>query len=56
MLPLDARANGYVRGEGGGVVALKLLSRAIADGDRIHCLLHGGAVGSDGAGGRPPHP
>ncbi|MFE5592472.1 SDR family NAD(P)-dependent oxidoreductase [Streptomyces sp. NPDC056549] len=53
---LDARANGYVRGEGGGVVALKLLSRAIADGDRIHCLLHGGAVGSDGASDTLPTP
>uniref|UniRef100_UPI00131E1984 type I polyketide synthase n=1 Tax=Streptomyces globisporus TaxID=1908 RepID=UPI00131E1984 len=53
---LDARANGYVRGEGGGVVVLKLLSRAIADGDRIHCLLHGGAVGSDGASDTLPTP
>ncbi|MFC9394678.1 type I polyketide synthase [Streptomyces sp. NPDC057027] len=53
---LDARANGYVRGEGGGVVALKLLSRALADGDRIHCLLHGGAVGSDGASATLPTP
>ncbi|MGW8768201.1 type I polyketide synthase [Streptomyces sp. NPDC055815] len=53
---LDARANGYVRGEGGGVVALKLLGRAIADGDRIHCLLHGGAVGNDGASDTLPTP
>ncbi|NGO11633.1 acyltransferase domain-containing protein, partial [Streptomyces sp. HC44] len=53
---LDARANGYVRGEGGGVVALKLLSRAIADGDRIHCLLHGGAIGNDGASDTLPTP
>ncbi|MFJ5075507.1 type I polyketide synthase [Streptomyces sp. NPDC088553] len=53
---LDARANGYVRGEGGGVVTLKLLSRALADGDRIHCVLHGGAVGSDGASDTLPTP
>uniref|UniRef100_UPI0037DA4D27 beta-ketoacyl synthase N-terminal-like domain-containing protein n=1 Tax=Streptomyces cellostaticus TaxID=67285 RepID=UPI0037DA4D27 len=53
---LDARANGYVRGEGGGVVALKLLSRAIADGDRIHCLIRGGAIGSDGASETLPTP
>ncbi|MEN8655269.1 SDR family NAD(P)-dependent oxidoreductase [Streptomyces sp. 21So2-11] len=53
---LDARANGYVRGEGGGLVALKLLSRALADGDRIHCLLHGGAIGSDGASDTLPTP
>ncbi|MEU2064903.1 SDR family NAD(P)-dependent oxidoreductase [Streptomyces sp. NPDC013455] len=53
---LDARANGYVRGEGGGVVALKLLSRALADGDRVHCLIRGGAVGSDGASETLPTP
>ncbi|MGC9382778.1 type I polyketide synthase, partial [Streptomyces sp. MH13] len=53
---LDARANGYVRGEGGGVVALKLLSRALADGDRVHCLLNGGAIGSDGASDTLPTP
>ncbi|MFI0985953.1 SDR family NAD(P)-dependent oxidoreductase [Streptomyces exfoliatus] len=53
---LDARANGYVRGEGGGVVTLKLLSRAIADGDRVLCLLRGGAIGSDGASDTLPTP
>jgi acyl transferase domain-containing protein/NADPH:quinone reductase-like Zn-dependent oxidoreductase/acyl carrier protein len=47
----DARANGYVRGEGGGVVALKPLSRAIADGDSIHSVIRGSAVNNDGAGG-----
>jgi acyl transferase domain-containing protein len=46
----DARANGYVRGEGGGVVALKLLSQAIADGDSIHCVIRGSAVNNDGGG------
>ncbi|WP_380280631.1 SDR family NAD(P)-dependent oxidoreductase [Kitasatospora purpeofusca] len=44
----DARANGYVRGEGGGAVVLKPLSRALADGDRIHCVIQGGAVNNDG--------
>ncbi|AYN42590.1 SDR family NAD(P)-dependent oxidoreductase [Streptomyces dangxiongensis] len=53
---LDARANGYVRGEGGGLVALKLLSRAMADGDRVHCLIRGGAVGNDGASETLPTP
>ncbi|MFE9994047.1 type I polyketide synthase [Streptomyces avermitilis] len=46
----DARANGYVRGEGGGVVVLKPLADAIADGDDIHCVLAGSAVNNDGGG------
>ncbi|EDM78860.1 modular polyketide synthase [Plesiocystis pacifica SIR-1] len=44
----DASANGYVRAEGGGVVILKPLSRAIADGDRIYCLIRGTATNNDG--------
>lgn len=44
----DASANGYVRGEGGGVVALKALSEAIADGDRIHAVIPGSAMTQDG--------
>lgn len=44
----DARADGYVRGEGGAVVVLKPLSRALADGDRIHSVLLGSAVNNDG--------
>ncbi|MES9542849.1 SDR family NAD(P)-dependent oxidoreductase [Actinomadura sp. NPDC000600] len=46
----DARANGYVRGEGGGVVVLKPLERAVADGDRVYCVIRGGAVNNDGGG------
>ncbi|PZH14813.1 hypothetical protein C1I97_09670, partial [Streptomyces sp. NTH33] len=44
----DARADGYVRGEGGVVLMLKLLSRATADGDRVHCVIRGSAVNNDG--------
>ena len=44
----DARANGYARGEGGVLVVLKPLARALADGDRVHCVVLGGAVVSDG--------
>ncbi len=46
----DARANGYVRGEGGAVVVLKRLSAALADGDPVHCVVLGGAVNNDGGG------
>jgi acyl transferase domain-containing protein len=44
----DAQANGYVRGEGCGVVILKRLSDAIADGDPILALIRGSAVNQDG--------
>ncbi|MEU5684058.1 hypothetical protein DEJ48_13470 [Streptomyces venezuelae] len=47
---LDSRANGFVRGEGGGLVLLKPLTRALADGDRIHGVLRGSAVNNDGGG------
>ncbi|MFQ6396367.1 SDR family NAD(P)-dependent oxidoreductase [Nocardia sp. KC 131] len=44
----DAGANGYVRGEGVGVVVLKPLSRALADEDRIYAVIRGTAVNQDG--------
>ncbi|MFE5566573.1 acyltransferase domain-containing protein [Amycolatopsis japonica] len=44
----DSRANGYVRGEGGGVVVLKPLSRALADGNPVYCVLRGSAINNDG--------
>ncbi|MFD7924221.1 type I polyketide synthase, partial [Streptomyces sp. NPDC059740] len=45
----DARANGYVRGEGAGMVVLKPLAAALADGDRVYCVIAGSAVTNDGA-------
>ena len=45
----DADANGFVRGEGCGIVVLKCLSDAIADGDRIWCVIRGSAVNHGGA-------
>ena len=46
----DARANGYVRGEGGGVVVLKSLATALADGDPIYAVISATAVNNDGGG------
>ncbi|WP_338682434.1 beta-ketoacyl synthase N-terminal-like domain-containing protein [Streptomyces acidiscabies] len=45
----DADADGFVRGEGGGLVVLKTLTAALRDGDPIYCLIRGSAVNSDGA-------
>ena len=45
----DASANGYVRGEGCGVVVLKRLREAEADGDRIWGVIRGAAVNHGGA-------
>jgi myxalamid-type polyketide synthase MxaE and MxaD len=44
----DARANGYVRSDGAGMVVLERLSTAIANGDRVYALIAGSAVNNDG--------
>ena len=44
----DAAANGYVRGEGAALIYLKLLDKAIADGDQIHGVIRGSAVNHGG--------
>ena len=55
MLSVDGRCksfgmggNGYVPGEGVGVVLLKPLTRAIADGDRIHAVIRATGINHDG--------
>ncbi len=44
----DAAADGFVRGEGCGVLVLKRLSAAVAEGDRVLALIRGSAVNQDG--------
>src|SRR5207253_7757922 len=44
----DERADGYVRGEGGGAIILKPLQQALADGDRLRAVILGTGVNSDG--------
>jgi acyl transferase domain-containing protein len=45
----DAKADGTVGGSGVGVVALKRLADALADGDQIHAVIKGSAINNDGA-------
>lgn len=45
----DAKAQGTVGGDGAGVVVLKRLSEALADGDFIHAVIKGSALNNDGS-------
>ena len=54
--PFDASADGFTRGEGCGMVILKRLSEAEADGDRIWGVIRGSAVNQNGASAGPTVP
>ncbi len=45
----DARADGFADGEGCGVIVLKKLNDALADGDRVLAIIRGSAINQDGA-------
>ena len=47
--PFDAAARGTVLGSGAGIVVLKRLADAVADGDRIRAVIRGFAVNNDGS-------
>ncbi len=48
--PFDADANGFVMGEGVGILVLRRLSDALRDGDRVYAVLRGFGGSSDGKG------
>ena len=48
--PFDARANGFVMGEGAGALMLKRLSDAVRDGDEVFAVIRGIGGSSDGRG------
>lgn len=52
--PFDAAADGFLQGDGSGVVVLKRLETAIADGDRIHAVIRGVGINNDGNGSPGP--
>jgi len=45
----DAKAQGTIGGSGVGIVVLKRLDQALADGDYIHAVIKGSAINNDGA-------
>ena len=48
--PFDSQADGLICAEGYAALVMKTLPRAIADGDRIHAVVRGLGVSSDGKG------
>lgn len=54
--PFDAGADGFVLGEGAGVVVMKRLADARRDGDRIYAVIRGAGINNDGRGEGPMTP
>lgn len=54
--PFDRRADGFVLGEGAGVVVLKRLADAARDGDRVYAVIRGSACTNDGRAAGPMTP
>ncbi|MCI5129907.1 MAG: polyketide synthase, partial [Candidatus Electrothrix sp. AUS3] len=50
MRVYDRRANGFIPGEGCGIVVMKRLQDAVRDGDYVYAVLHGWGISSDGKG------
>ena len=48
--PFDTQANGFVMGEGAGIMVLKRLEDAVRDGDKIYATIRGVGGSSDGKG------
>lgn len=54
--PFDAAADGFVLGEGVGVVVMKRLEDALRDGDRVYAVIRGAGINNDGRGEGPMTP
>jgi enediyne polyketide synthase len=49
--PYDRRGDGFIAGEGGGLVVLKRLADAQRDGDSVYAVIRGWGIASDGKAG-----
>lgn len=54
--PFDHRADGFVQGDGAGLLLLKRLDDARRDGDRVYAVIHGIRTNNDGRGEGPMAP